>query len=371
MTRPVVHVLSSGSFLDTTASVFEEAAPGRNVFVGVGIDASRLVVPDTARVEDVGADAAGLARLDELVASSRVAVFHGVTAATAPALGRAPSSVLRVWSGWGGDYYGGSIDRWAGLLAPATRRYFSSTIRPTYWLSRVAAARRYGPVLRAAARAADVFSAPVPEDLAVFRRRFPTFRGRYSQLNYVTLEEAIASGPPAALGRDILLGNSASMTNNHLDVIDRLAAVDLEERRVVAPLSYGDREYAAVVARRGREVLGDRFVPLADFLPLDEYNALLNECGVIVHGAWRQEGLGNILRGLWQGARIVLDPRNPVLEHLRTRGLAVSTLDEVDAGGLGAPLTSDELAAAHAFLRERWSREAVVRNVRALLDLAG
>lgn len=369
--RDILHVVVSPSFVPLTASVFEEAAPGRNTFVGIDLAAEQLHLPESVPVECVPSDRAGLTRLDSLIARSRIVVFHSVTSAVARAMASAPSSVLRVWSGWGGDYYGTTFDTSAGLLDPSTRRLVNSALRPTYWAGQIVRTLLAGPVLRGAARATDVFSAPIPDDLDVFQRRFPGFHGRFSQLNYVTVEDSIAVGSHRPVGGDILVGNSSSPTNNHLTILELLAKQDLSGRRVVVPLSYGDPRYAAAITRAGHELLGDRFTPITGFLPLDEYNDLLASCGIAAFGSRRQEGLGNILRALWQGARVVLDRRNPVVGYLTERGVTVDLLDDVPALGLPTdPLPPARIAANRAFLDEYWGRRAVVHNVRTLIDLA-
>lgn len=371
MEGQILHILNDEWFMETTGWAFETAAPGSNTFVAVGFDPAPVSVPASASVVGVAHDAAGLKQLSSMIANSRVAIFHNVSPRIAGALGSAPASVLRVWSGWGGDYYGSTFDAYAGQLAPMTRKVVHGAVRPTFWIGRALRALRVGPVLRAAAGASDVFSAPVEEDLAVFQRRFPEFRGRYSQLNYVTVEDSIAKGGRRPLGDDILLGNSASPSNNHLDVLASLAAQNLGGRRVVTPLSYGDAEYAKVVVRRGRELLGEGFVPVTDFLPLDQYNELLAECGIVILGHRRQEGLGNVLRAIWQGAHLVLNGANPVGAHLRSRGVDVGLIEELAARGLPSGAVPDvQIEARERYLDANWSRHAVLRNVEALLALA-
>jgi dTDP-N-acetylfucosamine:lipid II N-acetylfucosaminyltransferase len=363
----IVHILNDGWFMEVTGWAFELAAPGANTFVALGFDPSEVNVPSTATVVGIANDREGRKQLEALVAGSRIAIFHSVSQKLAGILASAPPSVLRVWSGWGGDYYGSTYDHFAGQLGPRTRKLVHGAVRPTYWAGRALRALRVGPALHGAAKSSDVFSAPIPEDLAVFTSRFPKFAGRYSQLNYAIVEDSIVT--PS--GRDILLGNSASPTNNHLDVLERLSAQNLGGRRVIAPLSYGDPGYALSVARAGKEMLGDAFVPLMEFLPLDEYNEMLAGCGIVVMGHRRQEGLGNVLRALWQGSALVFDSRNPIVRHLRSHGVDVEVLDELGDGGFpDVGLSAQQRQARQLYLSDNWSRAAVLRNVRALVALA-
>jgi hypothetical protein len=370
--RRIVHVLSGGSFTPVVGWAFEQAAPARNTFVGFGVAEQDIHVPSTAEVVSLPIDANGRSRLDALVAASGIAIFHRVSLHVAPSLAAAPASTLRVWSGWGADYYGTAVDNSAGLLGPETRRLVRKPFRPIHAAYRVGRAIQLRQDLRKTAAATDVFSAPVPEDEAVFRHRFPTFRGRYGQLNYATVEDSVATGARTALGPDILLGNSAAASNNHVDVLRILADRGLEGRKVIVPLSYGDREYAARVAEAGRSLLGSDFIPLTDFLPLEKYNELLSQCGTVIMGHRRQQGIGNLLRAIWQGAAIVLDRRNPVAQHLRANGVAITFLDEVPQSGLPTSSISQAQAMARQqYLDREWSRRAVLRNVENLIASAG
>lgn len=357
--------------MEFTAAAFEEAATGDNTFVGVNVALNDLRVPKTARVEGVMSDREGMQRLADLIAQSRIVIFHAVTPKVVRALASAPPSTLRVWSGWGWDYYGTTFNGSAGLLGPMTRQLVSRTLGPRVWVDRAIYSLIFGPVLQAAARATDVFSAPVPDDLSVFRKRFPGFQGRYSQLNYVSLENSIATGVDRAPGPDVLVGNSASPANNHLEMFDVLARQDLSGRRVLVPLSYGDQRYASSVIDAGLALFGERFVPITEYMPLAAYNDLLANCGIALMGARRQMALGNVLRALWQGAHVVLDRRNPTVTYLRRHGVDVILPEDLAEGGLPTePPSASQVAANREFLSEHWGRDAVIRNIRALIELA-
>lgn len=371
MTPEVLHVVSTPSFMDFVSHAFEEAAPRRNTFVSVAVPLEKLRLPASARAEIVQRDQPGRDRLNGLIAKSQVTVFHNVTERTiAGAMAQAPTSTLKVWSGWGGDYYGSDLDGLAGIIGPETRRVVRR-IRPLdFWPERLIELRHLRPLLHAAARSADVFSAPIPQDFDVFKRRFRAFRGRYSQLNYGSVEDTFAVGPSKVSGNDILLGNSATPENNHLEVLKLLTKLDLGQSRVYTPLNYGDPAYSAAVAKRGTELLGDRFVALTDPMSLSSYHELLSHCAVFVMGHRRQQALGNIFRAIWQGSHLVLDRRNPVVEYLSERGIRVMLFE--DMARTGQPRTGLDPVQRdrnRAVLMEHWGRTAVLDNIRKLIDL--
>lgn len=372
MTPRIVHLFPDSPFLPFTAEVFEAAAPGANTFVVYALkgDISRHALPENARVETVRADAAGLDRASRLLRDSDIALFHSVGAFAARALLATPSRTLKVWSGWGGDYYGSSLSTTAGLLGPLTSRYSRARLSLPGKMVRTYRTLRSSLPLGAAARAADVFSAPIPEDLPVFRSRFGGFRGRYAQLNYASVEDTFATTRPVT-GADILIGNSATLTNNHFEVLDLLARIGVADRRVVAPLSYGDRAYADAVAERGAESLRGDFVPIREFMPLEEYRGMVADCSVVVMGHRRQQGIGNVAGALWSGAHVFLDERNTLTSFLRSRGAAVGTLRELATEGLPrGRVTPGQLADNRRVLEEFWGRRAVISNIESLLGSA-
>ncbi len=373
MSVRIAHLFPDSPFLAFTADVFDAAAPGANTFLMLGTEEalSRRSVPPAVHAEAVAPDVAGIAHIASVIRESDIAVFHSVGAFAAGILAAAPEDTLKVWSGWGGDYYGSDWSATAGLLEPFTAEWDRrrSTLRnraaTAYYL------KRANRPLAAAARAADLFSAPIPNDLAVFRRRFRGFHGRYSQLNYASAEDTFAPSSSTVAGDDILLGNSATLANNHLDVLEALAQTGVAGRRVITPLSYGDAAYADAVAARGSELLGSDFVPLREFIPLREYQDIVAGCGVVVMGHRRQQGIGNIAVALWSGAHVMLDKRNPLTSFLRDRGATIDTFDHLASYGLPAERVTDaQREANRRMLRQFWGRDTVIANVRALVEQA-
>ena len=142
-------------------------------------------------------------------------------------------------------------------------------------------------------------------------------------------------------------------------------------RRIVTPLSYGDAGYAEMVTTRGRALFGDAFVPLRQFLPLDEYQALIADCSTVVMGHRRQQAVGNVAAALWTGAQVVLHDRSPLFTFLRDRGAHVAPLSSIAATGVPYERAStQQLADNRRVLNEFWSRERVLANIRELVSSA-
>ena len=105
---------------------------------------------------------------------------------------------------------------------------------------------------------------------------------------------------------NILVGNSADPSNNHIEVLDKLRAFRDEDICIYSPLSYGDRGYAMEIYAYGKEVFGDKFVPMLDFKSREEYISLLEKIDIAAFNHQRQQGMGNIITLLGLGKTVYM-----------------------------------------------------------------
>ena len=104
----------------------------------------------------------------------------------------------------------------------------------------------------------------------------------------------------------IIIGNSATESNNHLEIFDRLANKEWAGYEIVCPLSYGSKVYADRVIEKGKKIFGDSFFPITEFMPFVDYLELLLSCSVGIYDHNRQQGLGNAYLILNMGKKLYL-----------------------------------------------------------------
>ncbi|NCU05217.1 MAG: TDP-N-acetylfucosamine:lipid II N-acetylfucosaminyltransferase [Chitinophagaceae bacterium] len=128
----------------------------------------------------------------------------------------------------------------------------------------------------------------------------------------------------------ILVGNSADPSNNHLAIFNKLSEYKNESIEIIVPLSYGNKEYANEVINAGRMIFGDKLRPLNDFMPLHEYETLLNsiDIGIFNHG--RQQGLGNIIKLLSYGKKVYLRNDISTWDFFTDMGVTLCNIEVVD-----------------------------------------
>lgn len=124
----------------------------------------------------------------------------------------------------------------------------------------------------------------------------------------------------------ILIGNSGSYYNNHVDILVLLNNVRFNSP-VTIPLSYGAtneyKNYIENISKKGNYEVNI----LEKMMPYKEYVQLLNEHSVAIFPSYRQMGLGNIFIGIQCNLKIYLSNRNPTFEWLKSKGIKVFSIE--------------------------------------------
>ncbi len=124
---------------------------------------------------------------------------------------------------------------------------------------------------------------------------------------------------------NILIGNSADPSNNHLEILERLTPYQDQDLTIFAPLSYGDKNHAESVTTAGKAIFGDKFVALTEFVPLDQYLEFLGKIDIAIFNHHRQQAMGNMITLLGLGKKVYL--RRDVTPWPLFKGLGLSVFD--------------------------------------------
>ncbi|MCP4472334.1 MAG: TDP-N-acetylfucosamine:lipid II N-acetylfucosaminyltransferase, partial [Gammaproteobacteria bacterium] len=124
---------------------------------------------------------------------------------------------------------------------------------------------------------------------------------------------------------NIQVGNSADPTNNHIEVFKKLKKYKNKNIKIFVPLSYGDQKYAKNVIVEGKNIFGDKFVPLVDFMPFDQYLELLSEIDIAIFNHKRQQAMGNIITLLGLGKKVYM--RNDITPWSMFEYIGITVFD--------------------------------------------
>lgn len=127
----------------------------------------------------------------------------------------------------------------------------------------------------------------------------------------------------------ILIGNSATASNRHKDVLDLLSHFANEDIEIILPLSYGDSCYADNVAIYAESIFGNKVSVLREFISEEEYTLLLDQVDIGVFNHDRQQGLGTTMMLFRAGAKVYLSQDSLMSEDLMNEGYVIYPTESI------------------------------------------
>lgn len=148
-------------------------------------------------------------------------------------------------------------------------------------------------------------------------------------INYYPIENLIEPSKQNAVcsGDSIWVNNSASAVGNHIWIFEKLKTFS-NDTKIICPISYGDKRIANYIDAAGQQILGNKFIPLKDFLPVEEYYSMFLQANAFIFGHFRQCAVGNILMALYFGGKVFLSNRNPLLQMYKDSGVCIYSIED-------------------------------------------
>lgn len=158
---------------------------------------------------------------------------------------------------------------------------------------------------------------------------------------------------------NILVGNSADPTNRHAEVFAKLTAYSHEDIQVLCPLSYGPVDNAERITRLGKDLFGDRFVPLPDFMPFTNYLELLGQIDIAVFAHKRQQGMGSTITLLGLGKTVFMRTDVTPWKSFAELGVTIFDVDQLNI----SRLSPDEAQRNRQIISEAFSEAALLSQL--------
>lgn len=171
-------------------------------------------------------------------------------------------------------------------------------------------------------------------------------------------------------GKNILIGNSAASTNNHLDIIPYLKKLDLAERKIILPLSYSNtKEYIEDIEQAYHQNFGDNALVLKDFMPFQDYSKLILSCSIAIFFMERQQAIGNINMALLNGCKVFLSETNPVFSFYKSLGIRLySVQQDLSQEEIDTPLSQEDIETNRIILFKRYNKEQYIKELNYIYD---
>ena len=333
----ILHLIDDEKVTNKIIGLFEEALPNRNFFICFPNDSYHTVkASDKIFIYHNDDNIPDLSLIDKVI----IHYLHSKKAYFVDKF--IDKKIPCYWCIWGGDLYN-EITFFRGHDIYYDKSRFSLKQRLSFVLNSCGLYHTYVPILDFIKRRISYFITSSFE-FEIAKK----YIGKYingtlidCDLSYYSIDELL--GPflvnKKVSGNIILVGNSASYSNNHLYVLKYLSNINIRNKTIVSPLSYGgDKRNTDKIISEGKKIFGNSFIALKDFLPLERYNNLMLQAEICVYGNWRQEAYGNILIALYLGAKVYISQRSPLVALFNRMGLRFFILEKINQNDFLSPL---------------------------------
>ncbi|MCW3173486.1 TDP-N-acetylfucosamine:lipid II N-acetylfucosaminyltransferase [Shewanella subflava] len=386
----IAHIAADEKFIDTAVDIFELAYPEQNTFY-ITTPKPWSFIKDKKIYHQLSKKKwlqLLFTQREELKAYD-VVIFHSL-----PSFYLIPMVLLKqnyVWLGWGFDYYSRPFDTdllGESLTLPKTSAQIKkisgkkATTSLFGILSRIMKSfvkRLVGSKFfyNLAMKNLKVFSPVLPQEYDLVKHKYGLGQfTKYSPWNYGILERHIIKNMQLGeinSANSILLGNSATSTNNHLEALDTILK-STTERTIYVPLSYGDMEYAKLVKDyiNNNQKLARCTQVLDTFMPLTDYNAIINNCGFVIMNHVRQQALGNVVAMMYRGSKIFLREESMLYAHYKSLNAYIYSVQELenDSSLLDEHLTDKQIEHNRKILKATWSKDVILQRTKNLIKTA-
>lgn len=239
-----------------------------------------------------------------------------------------------IWIFFGADLYS-LPELKKGLFSDSTRalvnlkrginiaHYLKPIVRPVYQLL---FKKKSLPIARKKAIAKiDLFANYGIEEYEYLNRRLknslPEFIEYFISANFKTIQYTTDKS------NAILIGNSTSPYNNHIDIIRQLENLNYDGK-VTIPFSYGSQK---IYIERIKQVIKNSSLKISlleDFLQIEDYIALISGHSAAVFNSYRQMAMGNIFIALCAGVKVYLSQKNPSLPWFKRKEFKIFTVED-------------------------------------------
>jgi len=170
------------------------------------------------------------------------------------------------------------------------------------------------------------------------------------------------------------LGNSATISNNHLDALKLLGRFNKYDIKIICPLSYADyneTRYPQAVIKYGEEKFGSKFKAITEYLPRTEYYKLFAEADVVIMYHNRTQAAGNSAAFVQMGKKLFMQERSSVYQLFKKNQANVfvnKELSKMSIESLKTPLTGEEILHNQKILQKILNTTKKMETLESLLN---
>lgn len=374
-----LHCLYDEKFIDGAISLFETDKRIENDYI---LFCSRKRINDSFKY--IKSPLVGKANVKDFASIANnydVIYLHSLYSINPNLILKLDKRIRVVWFAWGWDLYNKYVIP-INLYGDRTKAFLLQNIRFRGLVDikkRVIELRRSFLLrnIESVLNRIDYFSGVFPYEFDLLKIFWPSIKAQqvdfyYGSTNFFIPETADYNIKNSFL--NIIIGNSNSPENNHLDAFTYLCNLKLESGgKVILPLSYGDNKlYKETLLYQARQLWNDNLVVLDHYLPLEDYLHIVSNCRVAIYFHERQQASDNVLMQLLYGAKVFMSESSLMFQHLKQLGFNIFSLQK-DYEGINSRLSNDEIIHNRELLSRLFSSTKLVdrtKNIISKLSIA-
>ncbi len=367
----ILHILNDEKFIDSTHRYSEGIENIDNEYLVIS-DSTNLKYIKKTPVKIISNKKIFRVSFFNQMKSYDAVILHNLDFIKIWILILASRKINFIWIGLGTDYNNYIFGSREELFEPITKMLYKTNMKNKSQIKQYLKELFYSSFLIKYAINKVAYFAPVLNieyDLVLAKNKW--FKPKFVDFNYGSggSNFEVIAKKFNTLGKNILIGNSATYENNHIDMFDQLKDFELIGRKVLCPLSYGKNDYRAEVIKEGEEIFKNSFKPITDFVAYDEYFEMLSTCSIVVMNHIRQQALGNIMIMIGIGAKVYIRTSNPVYAFLQELGLTIFDIEQIDnENDFLTPLNEAQAINNKKIIEERYKGDVFLNKVRAFYN---
>lgn len=357
----VLHIVPDDKFWRPVIAIFDRLEVD-NEYVSILEDGDRLLFVDSNQIAPISKEESiSLWKRNDV----DVYVFHSIPASNYDRILSIGGDKIVVVVSWGYDLYYSQqgcppllpLD----LYKPLTTRLMNRMKRLSFWtaikrfVKRVVyyeksrkyekAKKRLQSITKEKQRKAvdrvDYWATILPNEYEMLKKEL-RIRAQYMPFHYSGISRTVKySRIDPNLSCDILIGNSADPSNNHIDVVDIIRKRGIKNK-LYLPMAYDDDVYRSYVS----DYLSKHSIECEiqqDLLSPADYRQKLLNCRAAVFGHIRQQAVGNIVICMRSGIKVFLFKDSVAYKFFKSMGSYVFSIEEdLNIEEVEKPLTEDE-----------------------------
>ncbi len=267
-----------------------------------------------------------------------VILFHSIRFAFLDFFKCIDKSKIVIWWSWGGDIYNSiykdvkPLIRW-DLYKPITINYMQEQNKPSSsqkkTLKQILRPFKRKFILWRIIRRIDYFIPCLPIDYELLKEQCKYFHADiFPYPKQIKKLSFVCHSTP----KNILIGNSLTYTNNHLDIFNIVKDFQLtDHQKYIIPVNYGWGNAFGNnpdTLKSICELNLEKIIWLKEYLDRDEYFKLFGNITHAIFGVMRQQALGNIYHCLANGVKVYLYKDSIVAKQLKGDGYIFYSIDD-------------------------------------------